>query len=203
MATADTASITNLPPTGLPLREAVEHHCPFWSEHKRREILRIRIAHGLERSPYDPQAARQLLVETKAAWGHVVAWLHDQLNNGWELWATDKLTGELEQVLPDVIERLVFEPDFTARGPHGQVLYALHVYSTCTRAPKPPLLVTMKGEHRNEDAEIVKAADEEFPDGGWRGVRPKTLVVNRVINRMNWDSSKRDRVLRALGWRQG
>jgi hypothetical protein len=101
---------------------------------------------------------------------------------------------------------LAYEPDGTAR-------YAPRFYATAKRPaepkPEPPeLSVTIKGpvvltqEHRGKNAEIVKAAEEEFPDG-WRTVKPKTLVVNSVLNRMGWDSSKRNTVLRALGWRKG
>jgi hypothetical protein len=121
--------------------------------------------------------------------------------------------GADEPISRVLIRYLQLDPDAgIVRDLHtGAIHRAVMVYKAGTWKPKPdptPLAVTIKGpvilapEHRSEDAEIIKVADEEFP-GGWRSVKPKTLVVNRVLNQMNWDSSKRDRVLRALGWRKG
>ena len=91
----------------------------------------------------------------------------------------------------------------------GTVYLSCRIYALKPPSPPPPVMpvkiiepVVLVQEQRGRDGDILKAADEEFPNG-WRAVRPKTLVVNRVLNRMDWGTDKRDRVLRALGWRKG
>jgi hypothetical protein len=212
MAIAGTVSIiTDLPAEGLPLREALKLS-PFWSEHHRTELLRFRIQAGAFLVADSEKL--QLITTMHAAWSQLIEWLFHQLENGvWTLKAyrSEKLWGEPEAFDSAVVRHLFFDKDYqTVRGPNGQMFYSPRIYSTTTMVPKvkEPLTVTIKGpvvlaqEHRGKNAEIIKAAEEEFPDG-WRTVKPQTLVVNSVLNRMGWDSSKRDTVLRALGWRKG
>jgi hypothetical protein len=213
MATTEPSSITNLPPTGLPLREALERHCPFWPEHRRYEMLRIRIGVGVDRLPDDIESAWQLATETEAAWLHVVTWIRNVLDSGaWELWASEKLTGELEPVLRAAVWHLMFEPDFTARGPDGQVLRGLHVYSPSTKTTNPPLLVKHEGpleviEQRDDVSphyrHIRAMAEDAFPKG-WQHQRQNVVLkgVADQFQRHREPVPERQMLLRALGYRK-
>jgi hypothetical protein len=205
MATAGTSSIT-LPPLGLPLREALELHCPFWPKHKQYEMMRIRVSAGAIRALSNAEK-RQFIVEAQAAWTRVLAWLGDMLdekNRTWELEASETLTGALKPVLPVMLRHLTIEKDFTARGPRGQLLYGLHVYSPSTKAAEPPLPVTIVDNNEPVHYRHIRAmADRAFPRG-WKHLQ-QNVVKKGVADEFQKDGEpvpKRDMLDRALGFRK-
>jgi hypothetical protein len=110
---------------------------------------------------------------------------------------------------------LVIEPRCSLEFPWSAYSFSMNpvvideLWPTAVASKPGPMLVSIVGpvelidKRRGEEefAQIRKAAEEEFGKE-WASVTPKTKVVNLVLSKMNWDSGKRDTVLRALGWRK-
>jgi hypothetical protein len=129
------STISDLPPEGVPLREALEL-CPFWPEHERFEMGRIRRAQF--GALLTPPEWMQLINYGKAAWGRVIGWFRDQLENGgWvlEAYQSEKLSDEPVQFHPAATRHLSFKKDYeTVLGPNGQLFLGARVYSAKTMA---------------------------------------------------------------------
>jgi len=111
-----------------------------------------------------------------------------------------------ELVIRSLTHSMMIEP-----GDRKKMIYDLRFYSPATLAPAPPppLLVKHDGpievteNRRGEQADMLRKIAAEECGEDWRSIRPKSRVVNAVLNRKDWDSNKRDTVLRALSWRKG
>jgi hypothetical protein len=195
VATAETpSSITDLPPEGLRLREALELS-PFWAEHKHFELLRIRIQTGAIRAAdLSGSDKLHLVVYGQAAWDRVIGWLLDLLESGvWVLTAyrSEKLWGEPERFGPTVVRRLSFDKDNdTVRGPTGQLFYGPCIHSAATTALKPkwssqsiaaaeqPEKAPKTADIRSNKQWLEWAKQNVLPDGrehGWKTRYAKKL----------------------------
>ena len=218
MATADTTDI--IANEGLPLRKALALHCPFWPEHHRCEMLRIRMRAGAIRmADLIDSEKLQFVARGQAAWQRVIEWLYSMLgeNGPWILTAygSEDLQGEAKSFDGAVVRHLSFDKDHdTIRGPNGQLFYGPRVFSAASWKPRPkaPLLVKHDGPLEvidKRDAEpahyrhIRDLADEAFPKG-WRHRRQSDIIyrVTGLQQDRGEPASDRQMILRALGLRK-